>query len=143
VENDLLGVPRDRNDRNEVDEGNSSLPVVDQRRLAFLSLRELSLEVRDGDVVGVSSSGSLGDFSVGSCRREREREREESAKKEGDTEGGRKDRTKGKETRKRRKRRTLQESTVLSDDILSFVAGEAGEGRRSVDDRAVEFSDIL
>ena len=66
MENDLLGIPRDRDDRNEVDERNSSLPVVDQRGLALLSLRELSLEMRDGDVIGVPSSRSFGDFSVGS-----------------------------------------------------------------------------
>ena len=53
------------------------------------------------------------------------------------------DENKGRERKGKRERRTLQESTVLSDDVLSFVASQVGERRRSVDDGAVEFSDVL
>ena len=64
VEDDVVAVPRDRDDGDEVDERDAALSVVDERRLALLALRQLPLQVRDGNVVGIATSRALGHLAV-------------------------------------------------------------------------------
>lgn len=56
VEDNLVRVPSDRDDREQVDERQPTLAVIDEARLALLALRDLSLDVRNGDVVCVLSA---------------------------------------------------------------------------------------
>jgi hypothetical protein len=131
VEDNLIGIPRDRDDGDEIDEGNAPLLVVDETRLALLALSKLALKMRDGDVVGELSSRAFLDLAVRSCRRQEEQQREVS----------REDRL--MRWREEGRERTLQESTILADDLLRLVARQVGKRRRGVDDRGVVLPYVL
>jgi hypothetical protein len=63
----VRAVPRYRHDRDEVDERDTTSPVVYQRGLALLARVEHPLQVRHGDVVGVFSFRAFDNFALGAC----------------------------------------------------------------------------
>jgi hypothetical protein len=65
VIDDVGALPWNWDDRDKIDEWNSTSAVVDEGSLTFLAGVEHSLQVGDRDVVGILSLGSLDHFSIG------------------------------------------------------------------------------
>lgn len=61
---DFIRVPRNRDNRDEIDEWSTALSVVDETCLTFFSRTEHSLHMRYSFIVGVLSSRSLYDLGI-------------------------------------------------------------------------------
>jgi hypothetical protein len=60
-------VPRNRHNRNQVDERNAAASVIYERGLALFTGVEHSLQVRDSDIVRILALRTLDDLAIGTC----------------------------------------------------------------------------